>query len=325
MDIDGEACRAYGALTEGVHVAGYTVERAQNQLEWLLTDKRWQRLGIEFKDVNAFLDSIKLKNLRVAAEQRKKIADLIRDQQPEVSNRAIGRMLGVDESTIRADRAGNPAPEQLDASDPPTHALPFAGNPAPPRPDPAAQRGQPARIGPDFWPTPDSLVRAFIRYVLPDLPPGPIWECAAGDGRLAKAIAQAGRRVIATDLYPQDGRAPVDFIRPDPPANTEGSIAVTNPPYNRSEEFLASGLDLLDAGWIRGLVLLLRHDHLMAASRTEIFNRAVREVHCNWRPIWIDDSDGNPRWSFHWLIWHPGTRCPPLYLDETSVQLEEAA
>jgi hypothetical protein len=49
--------------------------------------------------------------------------------------------------------------------------------------------------------------------VLPLLPPGPIWECAVGDGRLAQAIAAAGRQVFTTDLFPQDGSESHDFRR----------------------------------------------------------------------------------------------------------------
>lgn len=155
---------------------------------------------------------------------------------------------------------------------------------------------------------------ALVRHVLPHLPNGSVWECAAGDGRLARAIAAEGRQVIATDLYPQDRSAPLDFLSAEPPPAVLGSIAITNPPFNQTDEFLMRGLKLLDAGQIAGLVLLLRHDHLMAASRIDAFNRAVHEVHCNWRPIWIPDSDGNPRWSFHWIAWHDGPRQPPHYI-----------
>jgi hypothetical protein len=185
------------------------------------------------------------------------------------------------------------------------------------RKDPSALRPQPVREGPDFWPTPFDLISVLVRHVLPELPVvSPIWECAAGDGRLATAIRAAGRDVIATDLYPQDSSAPHDFLDDEVPAEAAGAIAITNPPYNKSAEFLAHGLALLDRRVIDGLVLLLRHDHLMSSEKIDAFNRAVREVHCNWRPLWIEGTDGNPRWSFHWLAWHAGPRRAPLYLRE---------
>lgn len=186
------------------------------------------------------------------------------------------------------------------------------------RPDPPAQRGQPARDGPDFWPTPFCLLMALLRFVLPSLPPGPIWECAAGDGQLVRTMELAGRRVIATDLYPHNGSDPVDFLITPPPI--AGLIAVTNPPFHSSEAFLSRGLQLLDEGRLAGLVLLLRHDHLQADGRVKALNRVTREVHCNWRPVWIPDSEGNPRWSFTWLYWLDGERQPPLYLSKADVR-----
>ena len=51
-------------------------------------------------------------------------------------------------------------------------------------------RAQPERNGSDFrWPTPRCLTRALIEHVLPYLPRAPIWECAAGDGRVAEIHA----------------------------------------------------------------------------------------------------------------------------------------
>ena len=45
-----------------------------------------------------------------------------------------------------------------------------------------ARRPTPKRADKNFWPTPPELQVALIRYVLPLLPEGPVWEAAAGDG-----------------------------------------------------------------------------------------------------------------------------------------------
>ena len=159
--------------------------------------------------------------------------------------------------------------------------------------DPAAYRPQPARDGADFWPTPPCLSRALTQHILPALPLVPVWECAAGDGRLARTIAMTGRDVIATDLFPQPLFAPIarhDFLHDDPPGAALGACAITNPPGTRLTEFIARGLQLLDGGQISGLVLLMRLDHLQADERVEALNRATWEVHCNWRPIWLADE-----------------------------------
>jgi hypothetical protein len=170
---------------------------------------------------------------------------------------------------------------------------------APDTGDPAMLRPQPERDGPDCWAMPDDLIAAFIAYVLPLLPEGPIWECAS----------------FVSDRYPQDETPPRDFLTVGPPAR--GVIAATNPPFNALNEFLARGDALLDARAIEGFVLLLRHDHLTAAERVGVLNRATFELHCNWRPTWIAGTEDNsPRHSFCWVGWLPDQpRLAPRYLD----------
>jgi hypothetical protein len=91
-------------LIEGLHITGYTFERAYSNLESLLDGERW-RLDGRFSDPNEFLDSLRLDKFRAVAEQRKRIAQRIKELQPRVSNRQIARTLGVDEGTIRNDVA----------------------------------------------------------------------------------------------------------------------------------------------------------------------------------------------------------------------------
>ena len=140
--------------------------------------------------------------------------------------------------------------------------------------DPASLRPQPARSGTDYWATPQCLTRALADEVLPSLPPAPVWECAAGDGRLANAMRAAGRVVVASDIEP---RGPDierrDFLH-DPPLC--GQIALTNPPFSALDSFIARGLQWLDTGKLAGLVLLVRWDALTAACRAGAFHRAAR-------------------------------------------------
>jgi N6-adenosine-specific RNA methylase IME4 len=81
------------------------------RLERLLEGDRWTING-RFKDVNAFLASLRFDSLRASADQRKRIAQRIKALQPAASNRAIARTLGVDDRTIRRDAAANAAPDQ---------------------------------------------------------------------------------------------------------------------------------------------------------------------------------------------------------------------
>jgi hypothetical protein len=169
----------------------------------------------------------------------------------------------------------------------------------------AALRPQPRRDGPDDWPTPPCLVTALVAEVLRELPPGPLWEPAAGSGVLVRAMQAAGRHVIASDLER-------DFLSGWVPPGVLFAAVVTNPPFNLDSAFLQRGLELLDSGVVRSLTLLLRHDHLQSESRRPphcrlaALRRASLVLICPWRPMWIPNTSGNGRWSFSWVVWHAG-------------------
>jgi hypothetical protein len=176
--------------------------------------------------------------------------------------------------------------------------------------DPASLRPQLRRDGHDFWPTPRCLTEALIKHVLPELPTAAIWECAAGDGRLAQALHAVGYTVLASDIEPRaEGIERRDFLTEGPPSS--GLVVATNPPFCAIDRFLARGLHLLDAGLIAGLVLLVRCDTPTAARRADAFNRAAGTLTCCWRPVWIEGSKGNGRWSNAWVWWLPDYPGPP--------------
>jgi N6-adenosine-specific RNA methylase IME4 len=104
-----EAAEAYGKLIEGLHIAGYTFERACANLEFLLEGDRW-KVGDLFANVNAFMESLRLGRFRQVAEERKRIIERIKELQPTVSNRQIARTLGVSDQTVG--RATNVAARQ---------------------------------------------------------------------------------------------------------------------------------------------------------------------------------------------------------------------
>jgi N6-adenosine-specific RNA methylase IME4 len=98
----------YGELREGLHIAGYSFERACRRIEYFLEGDRW-KLGGRFNDVNEFLDSLRLDTLKASAEARKRIANRIKELQPEASNRQIAKTLGVGSRTVDRDTAPNGA------------------------------------------------------------------------------------------------------------------------------------------------------------------------------------------------------------------------
>src|SRR5215510_6548487 len=101
----------HGRLLEAVHISGYTFERACGELEWLLDHNRWKSVGKGYQDINAFLATLDFSEFRIALDQRRKLARRL--EMLQAQNTATGRLLGVDESTIREDlgkkkRSGNP-------------------------------------------------------------------------------------------------------------------------------------------------------------------------------------------------------------------------
>ncbi len=104
------AHESYGKLQEGLHITGYTWERACSNLERLLEDNNWKNCANGFTDINDFLNSLRFDQFRTVAEQRKRIALRIKQLQPKASNRQIAKTLGVAPATIDRDVASNEAP-----------------------------------------------------------------------------------------------------------------------------------------------------------------------------------------------------------------------
>lgn len=102
---DPRANKVYGELCEDLHFAGYGFERGCQRLRKLLADDSWRQCGNGFTNVDDFLNSLRLDDLAKLTEERREIKKLIQAARPEVSNRAIARVLKVDEGTLRKNSA----------------------------------------------------------------------------------------------------------------------------------------------------------------------------------------------------------------------------
>lgn len=91
----------HGRLLEAVHLSGYTMERACGELDWLLTDDRWQQVGGGYSDVNAFLATIDLSDFKLAVDQRRELSRKLTGLQ--ASQRATAKALGVAVGTVNGD------------------------------------------------------------------------------------------------------------------------------------------------------------------------------------------------------------------------------
>ena len=91
----------------------------------------------------------------------------------------------------------------------------------------------------DFYATDPSAIDDLLKYETFDKN---IWECAVGQGHLAKRLKQFGYKVKCSDLvdrgYP--GTEIIDFLKEK--HNFNGDI-ITNPPYKYCSEFILNALD----------------------------------------------------------------------------------
>ena len=88
----------FGALREGLHLAGYSFERAVQKLDHLLAEDRWQQCGEFGGDVNKFLACISLSDFRPTIDQRKSIVRKL--AAIEASQRQIAKVIGVSPMTV---------------------------------------------------------------------------------------------------------------------------------------------------------------------------------------------------------------------------------
>ena len=96
-----------------------------------------------------------------------------------------------------------------------------------------------------------------------------VWECARGEGHLAKRLSDYGYNVTATDLIDRGfGIGDVNFLETNTIFN--GDI-VTNPPYKNAVKFIEHALDIIPTG--NKVFMFLKLQFLEGKSRKELFKK----------------------------------------------------
>jgi hypothetical protein len=154
--------------------------------------------------------------------------------------------------------------------------------------------------GPIEWTTPPDVRMAAVKYVLPLLAPGSIWEPFVGVGDLRDELIRAGRGVHCTkgDFF--------KVMRLPPHVR----IALTNPPWDQLGQVVDRMMCWMDTGGLDVVVPLMRNDHLTAdngkgepRTRIDALRRADREIDCCWRVRRIPGTKGNGRFTITWVCW----------------------
>lgn len=189
---------------------------------------------------------------------------------------------------------------------------------APPPNPRAKERRVTSRKDADFWITPAWATEALLeRELFPNL----IWECACGEGAMARVL---GRRygVEATDLQDRGfGKGGVDFLLEQQMIQVQDgprtSAIVTNPPFSLASEFIAHAHKLgprkiamfgpigLLAGQERG-----RFYEAHPWSRIWVFSRRVTLLAGALASEGVNEAPADMRGAtnFAWFVWernHP--------------------
>lgn len=103
----------------------------------------------------------------------------------------------------------------------------------------------------DYYATDPKAIDALVGVY--DLPKK-IWECACGEGHLAKRLTELGYEVEATDLIDRGyGQGGVDFLGE---LDAHGCDCIlTNPPYKYATEFILHAMRLLPMGGVCAMFL----------------------------------------------------------------------
>lgn len=139
-----------------------------------------------------------------------------------------------------------------------------------------------------------------------------IWECACGEGHLAKVFDEYGLLGKSSDLIDRGYGEQIDFLRET--EHWDGWI-VTNPPYKYAQEFCQKAIDLSG-----NVAMFLKLTFLEGKKRKIFFKKHPPKfvyVYSSRRQCAINgdfDSIGGSAAAYAWFIWEKD------FIGETTVR-----
>ncbi len=143
-----------------------------------------------------------------------------------------------------------------------------------------------------------------------------IWECACGEGHMAKVLEEHGYQVISTDLiYRGYGDVnPVDFLH-EPIADFNGDI-IKNPPYKYALQFVEKALERVKPG--RKVAMFLKLQFLEGKSRKQFFlKHPPKTVYVSSSRLICAMNGEFEKYSssavaYAWFVWEKGYKGNPI-------------
>lgn len=142
-----------------------------------------------------------------------------------------------------------------------------------------------------------------------------IWECACGEGHLAKVLKENGYKVISSDLIDRGyGTGEIDFLKCEKLFN--GDI-ITNPPYKYAKEFVEHALEIITEG--HKVAMFLKLQFLESKSRRELFKKyppktiyvSSGRLRCAMNGEFEKYAKSNAV-TYAWFIWEKGFEGEPV-------------
>ena len=148
----------------------------------------------------------------------------------------------------------------------------------------------------DLYVTPDWVTEVVAAHLARRVKR--IWEPAAGNRKMQRALKRCGFIVFATDITRRRDFLTTTMSKPF-------EAIVTNPPFRMAIQFIERALELTRR--VRGQVaMLLRVDFDSAGSRRYLFAEHpafAMKITLTQRIKWFARSKGSPSYNHAWFVW----------------------
>lgn len=142
-----------------------------------------------------------------------------------------------------------------------------------------------------------------------------VWECACGEGHLAKILEEKGILHLASDLIDRGYGQVIDFLS-DKVNYCEANSIITNPPYKYAKEFVEKSLQIIPDG--KKVAMFLKLTFLEGKERKKMFAKyppiriyvSSSRLKCALNGEF--DKTGSSAAAYAWFVWEKGYKGDPI-------------